>query len=73
MKEESKIGIEQMFDIFTAALEQGDILRDPSMNLRRICGALGLDAEILDKALKEDIGRSGAEIVDSWRGNLSRD
>lgn len=62
--------LEQMLNIFVEALEKGDILKDPSMNYRRICDTLALDAAALDGLLRKDFGRSGAEIVDSWRGNV---
>jgi len=62
--------LELMFDAFVSALEEGEILKDPSMNFPRICEKLGLDAPSLDAMVRRDFGRSGAEIVDSWRGNI---
>jgi len=64
--------IQQSYELFCRLMNEDHIFLIPSITFPLLCSALGVSASALDRAVFDELGLSGSQLIEHYRATYPR-
>ena len=64
--------LEMKYAAFERLMDEGEVFMDPSVTFEGICSTIGVDPTSLEKLLIDELGFTGAELLEKYRENANQ-